>query len=53
MREKIWQLAELDDYPHFDVRTSKERLETLYTPETLAALDPLLIQLSNHIGRKV
>lgn len=53
LREKIWQLAELDDYSHFNVRISIERLETLYTPEAFISLDPLLIRLRDHINRKV
>lgn len=52
LRDDIWRLAKLDDYGYFDRIEGRNRLDTVYTPETLTALEPLLTRYRECVSQK-
>lgn len=51
LRERIWQLADLNYAFPSSVDLSRYRLKTVYTHETLTTLDPLILELEASLRR--
>lgn len=53
LRDDIWRLAQLHDYGFFNRIEARNRLETVYTRDTLTALEPYLVRYRQKVSRKV
>lgn len=52
LRNEIWQRLELDDYYDYRDELSPIRLATIYTPETVKIVEPMLVELRIRHGNK-
>lgn len=52
LRDDIWRLAKLHDYGYFDRTEARNRLDTVYTRETLTALKPLMARYKESVSQK-